>query len=355
MKLLFDVQELYYLAQYLPVFRELQRHDVLCEFVIYENPGFAHLLKKAVVDEDLPARWVQDKHHALAYYLEQKADWVVFGNRFFDIKTLHTVSKSAQMGHAIGIKSSYYTKSDTPMTVRFMEGSRRLEIIQKMYPDGNFVLTGFAKLDPLHNGTIPVLNLESMGLCPTRKTILYAPTFYPSSIGSFPDTWPREFQGYNLIVKPHYFSMTRDKYRSQRKKFEKWAAFDNVYLADIDAHSLLPFMASSDLLISEASSSLFEFAALDKPVVWCDFLNLRWSYRGPFRFRYTRRMDQDILNFSDIGAHAQNYGQLKSVVDEQLCQPGMFQEKRRLYCDLFVGPGDGKASERVVDYLMMHG
>ena len=352
MKLLFDVQELYYLAQYLPVFRELQRHGVRCEFVIYENPGFAHLLKKAVEEEGLPARWVRDKHHALACYLEQKADWVVFGNRFFDVNTLHTVSKSAQMGHAIGIKSSYYTKSDTPMTVRFMEGPRRLEIIRKMYPDGNFVLTGFAKLDPLYNRSIPALDFESMGLSPTRKTVLYAPTFYPSSIASFSDTWPREFQQYNLIVKPHYFSMTRDKYRSQRRKFEKWATFDNVYLADIDEHSLLPFMASSDLLISEASSSLFEFAALDKPIVWCDFLNLRWSYRGPFRFRYTRRMDPDILKFSDIGAHAPSYAKLKCVVDEQLSQPCMFQEKRRIYSDLFVGPRDGKSSERVVAYLL---
>ena len=34
MKLLFDVQELYYLAQYLPVFKELERQKVGCEFVI---------------------------------------------------------------------------------------------------------------------------------------------------------------------------------------------------------------------------------------------------------------------------------------------------------------------------------
>lgn len=355
MKLLFDVQELYYLAQYLPVFKELERHKVCCEFVIYKNPKFDHLLEKAVKDDDLPVRWVSDRHDALAYYLTQKADWVVFGNSFFDVDTLHTVSKSAQMGHAIGIKSSYYTKSKTQMTVRFMEGPRRLDIIRKMYPRGNFVLTGFAKLDPLYNRTIPSLDLLSMGLDPARKTILYAPTFYPSSIDSFPDAWPREFDGYNLIVKPHYFSMTKDKYRSQRRKFEQWTGFKNVYLAGIDEHSLLPFMVSSDLLISEASSSIFEFAALDKPIVWCDFLNLRWSYRGPLRFRFTRRMDQDILKFSDIGAHAGNYGQLKKVVADQLNHPGMFGEKRRKYSELFVGPSDGGSAARVVAYLLAHG
>jgi CDP-glycerol glycerophosphotransferase (TagB/SpsB family) len=114
-------------------------------------------------------------------------------------------------------------------------------------------------------------------------------------------------------------------------------------------------MVVSDLLISEASSSIFEFSALDKPIVWCDFLNLRWSYRGPFRFRFTRRMDQDILKFSDIGAHAENYRQLKIVVDEQINHPEMFQAKRRAYCDLFVGASDGMASKRVADYLSTHG
>jgi CDP-glycerol glycerophosphotransferase (TagB/SpsB family) len=280
---------------------------------------------------------------------------VIFGNRFFDVDTLHTVSKTAQMGHAIGIKSSYYTKSDTPMTVRFIEGPRRLEIIRKMYPKNQFALTGFAKLDPLYNHEIPLPDLTAMGLDPDRKTILYAPTFYPSSIESFPESWPQEFQRYNLIVKPHYFSMTKEKYKGQRRKFEAWAAFPNVYLAGIDEHSLLPFMVVSDLLISEASSSIFEFSALDKPIVWCDFLNLRWSYRGPFRFRFTRRMDQDILKFSDIGAHAENYRQLKIVVDEQINHPEMFQAKRRAYCDLFVGASDGMASKRVADYLSTHG
>ena len=149
--------------------------------------------------------------------------------------------------------------------------------------------------------------------------------------------------------------MTKEKYRSHRRKFQQWVNFKNVYLADIDEHSLLPFMVSSDLLISEASSSIFEFAALDKPIVWCDFLNLRWSYRGPFRFRFTRRMDQDILKFSDIGAHARNYGQLKTIVDDQLQHPGMFQEKRKSYCEMFVGSSDGRSSMRVADYLVNHG
>ncbi len=352
MKIIFDVQELYYLAQYIPVLRELERRNAACSFVIYENSDFNHLLIKAVEDEGLNACFVKDKYHALEHYMKERADWVIFGNHFFDVNALHTVSKTAQFGHAIGIKRSYYTKSNTKMTVRFIEGKRRLEIIKKMYPDSNFVLTGFAKLDPVYNGQVKELDLDSMGLDSEKKTILYAPTFYPSSIELFPDTFPSDFSQYNIVVKPHYFSLTKKKYIAQRNKFNTWKdRYPNVYIASLDEHSLLPFMVTADLLISEASSSLFEFAALDKPVVWCDFMHLRWSYRGPFRFRLTRRLDQDILKFSDIGAHALNYGRLKNIVDEQIANPDMFRDRRKEYCDLFVGSLDGKASKRIADYL----
>lgn len=352
MKIIFDVQELYYLAQYLPVLRELEKRNVSCSFVIYENQDFNHLLTKAVNEENLDACFVKDKHQALEHYLEKKADWVIFGNHFFDVKSLHTVSKTAQFGHAIGIKKSYYTKSKTQMTVRFVEGKRRLEIIKKMYPKANFVLTGFAKLDPVYNKKIAGLDLDLMGLDPEKKTILYAPTFYPSSIELFSDDFPNDFSEYNIIVKPHYFSLTKKKYMGQQNKFNTWKTrYSNVYVASLDEHSLLPFMVTADILISEASSSLFEFAALDKPVVWCDFLHLRWSYRGLFHFRLKSRLDQDILKFSDIGPHAANFADLKQIVDEQLAAPAMFSSKRKKYCNLFVGVVDGKASQRIADYL----
>src|SRR3546814_14039365 len=80
-----------------------------------------------------------------------------------------------------------------------------------------------------------------------------------------------------------------DLYAAQRRKLDVWGRHANVHVADLAAYSLLPYMGSADLMISEASSALFEFAALDKPIVWCDFLKLRWSYRGPLRFRSEER------------------------------------------------------------------
>lgn len=351
-KVIFDMQELYYLAQYLPVYRELKSRGIECSFVIYKNEDFNELLRGAVQAEELSCTWVKDDREALCYYQEKKADWVVFGNHFFDIDALHKVSQSAQFGHGVGPKMSYYTKSSTLMSVRFVEGKRRLKILNEMYPNGNFIQTGFAKLDPLFNKEIHPFDIESVGLDPQKMTLLYAPTFYPSSLELFPDSWPSEFDNYNLIVKPHFFSLSKSKYKVQRKKIEKWAKSKNVYVAKMSEHSLLPFMAVADLLISEASSALFEFSALDKPIVWCDFLKLRWTYRGPFRYRFIKRMDQDILNFTDLGAHASQYKKLKSVVEQQLSKPDDFFSKRKEYTEQLVGVTDGRASQRIADYLL---
>ena len=40
------------------------------------------------------------------------------------------------------------------------------------------------------NGTLPPFDFEAKGLDAKKKTILYAPTFYPSSIENFPRDWP---------------------------------------------------------------------------------------------------------------------------------------------------------------------
>ena len=72
------------------------------------------------------------------------------------------------------------------------------------------------------------------------------------------------------------------KYQKQRNLLQHWDTYDNVYLAKVDDYSLLPFLKSADLMISDASSAIIEFAALNKPVIWCTFLQLRWNYRGIF-------------------------------------------------------------------------
>ena len=68
-----------------------------------------------------------------------------------------------------------------------------------MYPNDVFVNVGFCKLDPIINEEEDGLCYENLRLDETKKTILYAPTFYPSSIEKFSKNFPSDFKNYNII------------------------------------------------------------------------------------------------------------------------------------------------------------
>ena len=300
---------------------------------------------------ELSSRWFDTRNQALEYYLSKKADWVFFGSGANFMDELHQVSRSVQLGHGVGPKPSYYRKSDIPMTVRFIEGELRLNVIQGMYPRDTFVQVGYSKLDPLFQGIEPGLDFHALGLEVSKPTILYAPTFNPSSLECFPDTWPSAFQDFNILIKPHTFTYTRPGYKGQRKKLKKWAQFGNVYVAGIEEVSLLPFMKHADILLSEASSTLFEFVALDRPVIVCDFYKLKWFYRGLFRYRFERRFGQDNVIYKDIGRHVSSFHELPEAVHDELEHPERYRENRVQYTKDHIGKVDGQASRRIVDYL----
>jgi CDP-glycerol glycerophosphotransferase (TagB/SpsB family) len=114
---------------------------------------------------------------------------------------------------------------------------------------------------------------------------------------------------------------------------------------------LVPFLKTADILVSEASSTLFEFAALDKPVVICDFYDLKWSYNGVFKYRFEKRFGPDSVIYKDLGPHADKYKSLKNIIEDELASPDNFQANRAKYNHDHVGPTDGNASKRIADYL----
>lgn len=237
------------------------------------------------------------------------------------------------------------------MTVRFMEGKKRLQKIRTLYPEDNFVQAGFSKLDPLFNPDTKNSFSYPDTLDPDKKTILYAPTFNPSSIEKFPDNWPEDFLNYNIIIKAHSISLSRPRYTKQRRKFKLWSQYKNVYLAKETEYSLVPFMAISDILLSEASSTLFEFAALDRPVIVCDFYQLKWTYRGILKFRFNKRFKTDNVLYKDIGNHVNAYRELRLSIPQQLKNISEYHIQRKQHTHDHVGQTDGKVSKRIADYL----
>ncbi len=349
----FDTLHLYYLTQYLPVYRELARRRLSVVFVFYRNPASDAAARYIIDTEELPAVWVDTPEDAAALYRRKGPDWVVFGNGFAPLAKLGSPTRTAQLYHGIGMKNDVYQPGLMKMDIRFTEGPHYTDILARLFPGRPMCEVGYAKLDPLFGPAEdrPAVDLAGAGLSSSRPTLLYAPTFYPSSIEMMPDDLPARFAGFNLIVKPHMFTYSKPRYEKQRRKLARWATHANCLLVEAAAFNLLPYMNTADLMISDASSALFEFAALNKPVIWCDFLKLRWTYRGPFRYRFRRRMDQRIDRYSDIGRHAPDFETLGACVRHQLRHRGQFEAKRREYTARLIGVTDGRVSVRIADYL----
>ena len=232
MKVYFDVQESYYLPQYMPIKKELDKHGITYVFVLYSgrNQSIPSILTEADVVNDSIKR-VDSHDDAITFYKSDQPDWLILGNTFDCVSLLDDKTKTALVSHGIGPKACYYTVSETPTDVRFVEGPYRTERLRQMYPNQTFIDTGYAKLDPAINGDLVHLRPSNYGLDDSKKTLLYAPTFYPSSIERFSRSFPEDFNQYNIILKPHYFSLSIEKYKKQKALLEHWATFDNVYLA----------------------------------------------------------------------------------------------------------------------------
>lgn len=353
MKIIFDVQHLYYLPQYLPVLFELRRRQLDAQFVFYRSGVDATIGSRVIKDEQLDVHWVDDAEQALAHYRQVAPDWLILGNQFKEANQLAAVTKTALMQHGIGPKSCYYTVSETPTTLRFVEGQHRKERLEQMYPKGRFIDTGYAKLDPIFNGETPRSPECFAALDPNKPTLLYAPTFYPSSLESLPKDFPAQFSQYNILIKPHFFSLVKPAYQAQRDRLAAWAAYPNVQVASIYDYNLLPFLQRADLMISDASSAIFEFAVLGKPVVWCNFYKLRWTYRFLFKFRLKKRLDPDIEQFRQFAFEVQHARHLKAAVQHQLQQTSNSPQAQQVLLEM-TGKLDGLCSQRIVDSLLQY-
>jgi CDP-glycerol glycerophosphotransferase (TagB/SpsB family) len=354
MKVYFDIQHLYYLPQYLPVKNALETQDVDCHFVLYDQKELQHVLINYVEKEKLDYTSVANINEARGLYLKSKPNWIIFGNVFHELDKIHQHSNTAMMNHGVGPKSCYYDWSDCDIQHRFVEGQHRLKRLISRFPDKKFIDTGYAKLDPVFNNESSGLDLKQLGLDPERETVLYAPTYYPSSIECLPDNFPELLAQYNLIIKPHFFSLIKNKYKNHQKVFKRWAKYSNVYICSVEEASITPFMNAASLLISDASSTLFEFTALNKPAIWCDFFKVRWSYRGIFKWRLKKRLDDDLKYFSKVAQQVINTKQLVQQVSIQIKNPNLKETDRLELTEHLIGKVDGNCSQRIADYLLKH-
>jgi len=346
---IFLVHHLYYIPQFIPVAKELKRRNKEILFLLLglDSPDKNQIAYSFCKENDFNPCFY-DKNAPVF-----NCDFLINGAHAFPLIDIN-YKYTASIIHGIGTKAGYYTEEQNKHDIRFVEGEQRVKMIQELFPESKCQLfnVGFAKLDEAfsQDNAGKTEMLRSIELNPDKKTILYAPTFYPSSIENMPLNFPENFKDYNIIVKPHFFSFEKKKYNHQVKKFGEWQKFPNVYLAEADKFNLVPFMAVADIMLSDESSAIFEFAALNKPVILNQNVKYRLTYRI-FKSKVKKRMDDSMNPFKAVAKTIHKYSELKQAISFELENPQNRENERKKISQQIVGTTDGQVSIRIVNIL----
>ena len=177
------------------------------------------------------------------------------------------------VNHGTGIKNIMYRNLRVQAQTRyhvFIEGQYRVDCLQRANAVGRSIIhtVGLPKLDPLWWPGFPTRGaiLQRLGLDPAKPTVLFAPTYKPTCLDVVREQILPATTDYNLIIKLHQYSW-RGKYAPHwhHTIYERAVPqYPHAVLLPVDDYNIVPYMHAADTLISEASSTMFDFVALQK-------------------------------------------------------------------------------------------
>jgi hypothetical protein len=252
-----------------------------------------------------------------------------------------------QMFHGVGGKYGF----DAPTTSMrawdriFFVNERRLRNFVKagaIDADSPAIrLIGYPKADALVNGTWTRTGvLESLGLDPSRPTLLYAPTWSPASslnaIGKELIVRLLATRA-NLIVKLH------DRSRDVRTRYSggvDWVGELEPLLKGrqgviAPGHDISPYLVASDAMITDHSSAGFEFLLRDRPIV---------RIHRPDLIREANIHEDYVNLLGSVSASVTSVEEAVRATERALASPDALGETRRaVAADIFYRPGGATA------------
>ena len=342
---LFYVAYPYYFPHFLPISDELIKRGYRVHYILSDK-------QNSTLMEEIAQKNGLDYSFGEERLFEIKSDFIFFANPYEKAEELK--AKTLFLEHGIGTKSTGFYHIIEYIDTYLVEGTYKYKRLVELYPSHKekLKMVGFSKFDAIVNISESEKSalFKKYHLDPSKKTILYAPTFFPSSIEKMHDDFPQDFKACNIIIKAHYLSYERGRYKKQREKFAHWDSFDNCTVVGVEEYNLVPFFTIADILISDESSAMFEFSSLNKPVISNRYFKLRWSYYLlPWKLK--KRIDSKKDKYRNILDNAYSYHDTLTLTKEALANPHKLEDKRKAFAEEICGQIDGKVSSRIVDIL----
>jgi|GEM_PF-2467253 len=363
-RVLFVVQYLYHWPHFTPIWSRLQSSEIPVEgyatFATKDLPEARELTQSVLSDAGLEIIAGSDEEERL-----EKLDSFTFDLAFAGANSagFEIIRKRTQvvcsMAHGLGTKEAYFKDSPADADVRFTEGPQHHQALRERYPDLNIALSGMSKLDPLFDGSDLRIEskLQKYGIERGRQIILWAPTFYPSSLEVLHKSVAKiaNSQNYFWILKPHHFTYfpRQWKYKRQKKLVNTLAKKSkNILLLPPEEYSILPWLKLADILLSDTSSVLFEMVAIDKPVIQCDKYGVRLNHRLSPKRLYKKRLDRKTTEEFDYAIHIDSPDQLLPAIREAFEDPEWLSAGRKTTRENLFYKLDGHASDRIIETAM---
>jgi len=331
----------YYIPHFLPISKYLIGQNKKVLYILSDREN-SSLMQKIAEDENLDYILGEEEIY------EVHTKFIFFENLFNERTKLNAIKLF--LWHGIGTKPYDFEEALKTNDILFVEGEYKYNKLTKEFSQykSKVKKVGYSKLDNVINIEDNELALlrNKYNIDEDKKTILYAPTFYPSSIEKMSDTFPEDLKNFNIIVKAHYLTFERKQYKKQVQKFAKWKKYDNCIICDVDEYNLVPFLILADIMISDESAAVFEFAVLNKPVILNKFLKLRWSYiLNPKKL--LKRLDKGMDRYRLIGDNANNYKDMVQLVNENSFNLIKYEKSRLEMSQDICGTVDGSVSQRI--------
>ena len=360
-KLLFEVGHLYHRAVLDPlyeVFRQDPQYEIafICSHDAERRFGLFNRSLRSEVEAHLRAEGLMTADDTHGF------DVVITGD------TMRKPQRYGQtllcfVNHGTGIKSLEQQHLQALARTRyqvFVEGQYRMDAYCQAGAKGlsTFYKVGLPKLDPLFWPGYPTREaiLRRLGLDPAKPTVLFAPTYKPTCIDIVRERILTETTEYNLIIKLHQYSW-RGKYAPHWHHTLYECAvthYPHAVLIPVNDYNILPYLYAADTLISEASSTMFDFVALEKIGIIFVLPNTSLKHHDGAPL-----LDEDPQHFLE-GAfvHISHPDEIHAAVAEAVRDSPQRRARARQYRDYLFFGLDGQASQRtktIIERLLAEG
>jgi len=311
LKYLFYLSKAYSIPIVSPLVAQLKKRDHDFAFYISDK------VKKAFPETWDNSRILNDIKETIKF----NPDFVLAPGNFVDFRI---PGVKVQLFHGLGVEKPVHYKIRHFFDVYLTSGSYvtdKYKELKRNYKYFDVFETGWLKIDYILN--FPKKDLPSeLNIPEKKKVILYAPTFSSKmeSATELLPIIPETIQENEFWIFKFHELMPHDLTASFNSK--------NINFRILKNEDITPYLHISDLLISDTSSVIYEFLALDKPVITFN----------------TIARDSKAYNITDAK-------KLREAID--VCAPyPKFLKERRDKAISEVNPYlDGKTSDRIIKTL----